>query len=119
MTYNKATPVKYGKFHGLGNDFIVARDGSLPRPLPALARAITERTTGIGADGFLALLPPRDSRNHARVRFFNSDGSEPEMSGNGIRCVGAFLLAESGSKPELRIETPAGVKTLRLVRATA
>ncbi len=116
MPRNKNALIRFGKFHGLGNDFIVARERGLPRALPALARAITDRTTGVGADGFLAVLPPRDLRHHARVRFFNADGSEPEMSGNGIRCVGAFLLAESGSKSELRIETPAGVKTLRLVR---
>ncbi len=107
--------IRFGKFHGLGNDFIVARDRHLPRPLSALARAITHRTTGVGADGFLVVLPPRDTGNDARVRFFNPDGSEPEMSGNGIRCVGAFLLAEAGRKSQLQIETPAGVKKLRLV----
>jgi diaminopimelate epimerase len=111
----KCTPVHFGKFHGLGNDFIVARDRKLPRPLSSLARAITNRTTGVGADGFLVVSPPQDARHDARVRFFNPDGSEPEMSGNGIRCVGAFLSAESGPKSQLMIETPAGVKTLRRV----
>ncbi|MGE5326722.1 MAG: diaminopimelate epimerase [Deltaproteobacteria bacterium] len=107
--------IQFGKFHGLGNDFIVARGEGLPGNLSALARAITARNTGVGADGFLVVLAPRDPSNDARVRFFNSDGSEPEMSGNGIRCVGAFLLSGSRPKPQLAIETPAGLKTLRLM----
>ena len=108
--------IQFGKFHGLGNDFIVARGKGLPGNLAELARAITARTTGVGADGFLVVLPPRDSRNDARVRLFNSDGSEPEMSGNGIRCVGAFLLSGSRPKSQLAIETPAGLKTLHLLK---
>jgi diaminopimelate epimerase len=108
--------IQFGKFHGLGNDFIVARGKGLPRNLSALARAITARNTGVGADGFLVVLPPRDHRNDARVRFFNSDGSEPEMSGNGIRCVGAFLLSASRPKSQLALETPAGLKTLHLLK---
>ena len=80
----RGTTIRFEKFHGLGNDFIVARDRSLPRSLSALARAITNRTTGVGADGFLVVLPPHDRRNIARIRFFNPDGSEPEISGNGI-----------------------------------
>jgi diaminopimelate epimerase len=108
--------IQFGKFHGLGNDFIVARGKGLPRNLSALARAITARNTGVGADGFLVVLPPRDHRNDARVRFFNSDGSEPEMSGNGIRCVGAFLLSGSQPKSQLALETPAGLKTLHLLK---
>lgn len=112
----KTFQISFAKFHGLANDFIIVRGKGLTRNLPKLARAITNRNTGIGADGFLVVLPSRNKRCAARVRFFNSDGSEPEMSGNGIRCVGAFLLSESRQKGDLQIETPAGIKTLRLIR---
>lgn len=108
--------ISFAKFHGLANDFIVARGKGLPQNLPRLARAITHRNTGVGADGFLVVLPSRNKNCAARVRFFNSDGSEPEMSGNGIRCVGAFLLSGSRPRGDLKIETPAGIKTLRLIR---
>jgi diaminopimelate epimerase len=107
--------VRFQKLHGLGNDFVVADARGLPRSLSPLARAITHRNTGVGADGFLVVLPPTGRAHDARVRFFNADGSEPEMSGNGIRCVGGFLMSESGAKRELAIETKAGLKTLRLV----
>ena len=109
--------IRFAKFHGLHNDFIVARAKNLPRDLAKLARAITDRHTGIGADGFLAVGEARDTSNDARVRFFNADGSEAEMSGNGIRCVGAFLLRPDRKPRALRIETPAGVKTLETIRS--
>jgi diaminopimelate epimerase len=105
--------VAFAKFHGLGNDFIVSRGRGLPRNLPAFARAILSRHTGVGGDGFIAVLPPRSKKHDARVRFFNADGSEAEMSGNGIRCVGAFLVSSGRSKRTLEIETAAGVKFLQ------
>jgi diaminopimelate epimerase len=124
--------IPFAKFHGLSNDFIVTRGNGFPPSLPELARAITARHTGIGADGFIVVLAPDDKRHDARIRFFNPDGSEPEMSGNGIRCAGAFLLGnrrtrgaatlDVGSRGNtaqatLKIETLAGVKTLELIRA--
>lgn len=114
---SKDLQITFAKFHGLGNDFIVTRHHGLPRALGRLASAITDRNTGVGADGFIVVLPPRSRKCDARVRFFNPDGSEPEMSGNGIRCVGAFLLSESRAKGDLAIETGVGIKTLRRVRA--
>lgn len=99
----------------MGNDFVVARLSGLPRDVSKLARAITDRHTGIGADGFLALLKPQSNKNHGAVRFFNSDGSEAEMSGNGIRCVGAAMMMEKPSRRTLRLETMAGIKILELV----
>ncbi|HEV2351911.1 MAG TPA: diaminopimelate epimerase [Terriglobia bacterium] len=113
----KTFAIPFTKLHGLGNDFILAHSRGLPRSLPALARSITDRHTGVGADGFIIVLPPRDKHNRARVRFFNADGSEPEMSGNGIRCAAAFLLAEGKSRGGAKIETVAGVKTLELLGA--
>jgi len=109
--------IPFAKYHGLGNDFVVAPGDGLPRLLSDLARAITHRHTGIGADGFIVALPPRSRRHDARVRFFNADGSEAEMSGNGIRCVAAFLASRGGKKRALSIETAAGVKTLEQAEA--
>ena len=107
--------IPFSKFHGLGNDFLIARGKGLPGSLADLARSICDRHFGVGADGFLVVLPPKVKKHEARVRFFNADGSEAEMSGNGIRCVGAFLSLESRPSRTLNIETPAGVKSLRLV----
>ena len=107
----KRTGSKVTKFHGLGNDFIVCGDRSLPGRLPDFARAICQRHTGIGADGFIVVLPPKGKAHDARVRIFNADGSEAEMSGNGIRCVGAFLSERAAKKKQFAVETAAGVKT--------
>ena len=105
----------FSKFHGLGNDFLIARGKGLPGSLPDLARSICDRHFGVGADGFLVVLPPKVKKHDARVRFYNADGSEAEMSGNGIRCVGAFLSLEGTPSRTLKIETPAGVKSLQRV----
>ena len=115
MTMAKALKVPFGKFHGLGNDFLVVRGQSALAPLAAFARAITARHTGLGADGLVVIMPPRGRSNDARARFFNADGSEAEMSGNGIRCAAAFLGGERGSKRVIRIETGAGVRPVRSV----
>ena len=104
--------IPFAKFHGLGNDFIVTSGRGLPRSLAPLAREMLDRHTGVGADGFIVLLPPRSSRHDARARFFNADGSEAEMSGNGIRCAGALLAGRKKGNRRLSIETAAGVKTL-------
>ncbi|MGH9446013.1 MAG: diaminopimelate epimerase [Terriglobia bacterium] len=124
-----AISVPFHKLHGLGNDFIISGGARAPmgdRPgwlkkspstafLRRVAQAICARHTGVGADGFLCVLPARSPENHARVRFFNADGSEAEISGNGIRCAGEFLIEAEGRTSPLRIETRAGVKTLELV----
>jgi len=109
--------IPFRKFHGLGNDFIVVSGRGLPSALARLARAATDRHTGIGADGFLLVLPPRAKQHSARARFFNADGSEAEMSGNGIRCIAAYLVGSSNRKRHLAIETSVGVKTLDLTEA--
>lgn len=116
---SKTFEIPFTKLHGLSNDFLVTHGRGLPRDLEPLARAICGRHTGVGADGFLIILPPAGKKHAARVRFFNADGSEAEMSGNGIRCVAAFLWQETGGKDPLKIETAAGVKTIERVKAGA
>lgn len=109
--------IRFTKLHGLGNDFIVVLAQGLPRSLPLVARAICSRTTGVGADGLLVLAPARGKSSTAQLRFFNADGSEAEMSGNGIRCAAAYLLSQKLGRSPLTISTLAGVKVLRLIRA--
>jgi len=113
MAKNLAIP--FAKYHGLGNDFLVVLSKDAPQPYGDLARAICAQNTSVGADGLLVLSPPKGRRTPARLRFFNADGSEAEMSGNGIRCVGAYLFAHELARSPLRVATVAGVKTLRLV----
>ncbi len=88
--------VRFAKYHGLGNDFVVVdlRGGEPPGPSvqdPAVARVICHRHFGVGADGVLAVLPPRSDGADATMRVINSDGSEAEMCGNGLRCTVKFL----------------------------
>ncbi len=108
--------INFEKYHGLGNDFLVVESRSGRFPWPRIARAMTHRHTGVGADGLAVVLPARSAKHDARVRFFNTDGSEAEMSGNGIRCAAAFLLGRSRAKRGLAIETAAGTKTARLIQ---
>lgn len=95
--------------HGIGNDFIII-DGfrqyiSDPN---ALAKKLCDRRYGIGADGLILALPSEAA--DAKMRVFNADGTEPEMCGNGIRCLAKFLY-DGGlcHKPSMAIETLAGV----------
>jgi diaminopimelate epimerase len=116
--------IPFVKLHGLGNDFVVSSLGGWSGGerkkslafLRRLATAVCERHTGVGADGFLLAGPPRNRSNHAGVRFFNADGSEAEMSGNGIRCAAACLFESGGQNEPLRIETLVGVKVATRVK---
>ena len=106
--------IAFTKLHGAENDFLLTWGaGAPPADLPALARRICARTTGIGADGWMLVWRESDG---LRTRLFNSDGSEPEISGNGTRCAAAFgLLNAAVLPPNIRVTTAAGVKMLRLI----
>ncbi|KAK3016108.1 hypothetical protein RJ639_006352 [Escallonia herrerae] len=80
------------KYHGLGNDFILVdnRDSVEPRVTPEQAVKLCDRNFGIGADGVIFVMPGVNGTDYA-MRIFNSDGSEPEMCGNGVRCFAKFL----------------------------
>lgn len=107
------------KHHGLGNDFLVALEAHNPGLSPDvdLAVALCDRRRGVGADGLIFGLDPAEPGNDACMVLLNSDGSEAEISGNGIRCLGQALLRDSGrSEGDLRIETAGGVRTLHTVR---
>ena len=103
------------KMHGLGNDYVYV-DG-FHQPIPcdpaALSRRISDRHFGVGGDGLILICP--SERGDARMRMFNSDGSEAEMCGNGVRCVAKFVHDHGLSKNNpLKIETGRGVLTLHL-----
>jgi diaminopimelate epimerase len=107
-----AKDIPFVKYHGLGNDWLVVLASDLPSCLPLFARKILDRHTGVGADGLIVVMKSQARGHDARVRFFNADSSEAEMSGNGIRCAGAFLMERKPQKLTLEIETLAGLKTL-------
>jgi diaminopimelate epimerase len=83
--------------------------------LSALAIAICNRKTGVGADGWMLLDSTPSADHDASIRLFNSDGSEPELSGNGTRCAAAVLSRRAPYQIEFRIQTGGGLKHLRLV----
>ncbi len=105
-------PIPFVKYHGMENDWLVAFAKHLPAALPAFSRQILDRHTGAGADGLIVVMKPEERTHDARIRFFNADGSEAEMSGNGIRCAGAFLAESSPRQRIMKIETVSGLKTL-------
>lgn len=104
--------MRFAKYHGLGNDFILLdnRDAVTPKLSPEQAIAWCDRRFGVGADGVIFALPAQAGGDY-QMRIFNSDGSEPEMCGNGIRCLAQFLHDLGETRTSLAIETLAGVIT--------
>ena len=97
------------KMHGLGNDFVFIEDKTgQDKDYTALACAMCNRHTGIGADGLIVIVDSRVA--DVRMRIINSDGSEAEMCGNGIRCFAKYVY-DSGiiEKKRFTVETPAGI----------
>jgi diaminopimelate epimerase len=115
--------IPFTKAHGAKNDFLFTwrRDAPDPaaRDRAALARAICDRHTGIGADGWMLVDPPCDADAEGTIQLYNSDGSLAEMSGNGTRCAAAFLICHGHAAGVVRVRTGAGVKTLRLIERRA
>jgi diaminopimelate epimerase len=109
--------MRFTKMHGCGNDYVYLDAWSERLPsaadLPALARAMSDRHTGIGSDGVI-VIGPGDGAD-ARMTMFNADGSESEMCGNGIRCAAklAWDHGRIGTRSP-RIATGAGVLTVDL-----
>ncbi len=107
--------IPFIKLHGAKNDFLVTPAADVPiTDLQELAMAICNRYTGVGADGWILLDRTEGPGYDATIRLFNSDGSEPELSGNGTRCV-ALLLAGDKTGDPIRIRTGAGIKELRVI----
>jgi diaminopimelate epimerase len=104
--------IEFAKYQGLGNDFILIDNRHQAEPCLTPQQAIQwcDRHFGIGGDGVIFVLPGTAGADYT-MRIFNSDGSEPEMCGNGIRCLGQFIAAlegKSGQDVTYTIHTLAG-----------
>lgn len=108
------TKIPFSKLHGAENDFLLTWAEDAPvHDLPETARKICARYTGIGADGWMLVSRTADG---LATRLFNSDGSEPEISGNGTRCAAAFAFRNgAAAEDSVTIRTAAGAKTLKLL----
>jgi diaminopimelate epimerase len=103
--------VPFTKAHGAHNDFLLSWHDELPEIARAdLARAICDRHTGVGADGWIVMSRVPDA--DAAIELWNSDGSTSDISGNGTRCAAALVLKSD----DVRIRTGAGLKHLRLLQ---
>jgi diaminopimelate epimerase len=112
-------PLMIVKAHAFGNDFLLVESrGVADVPdLPALARSVCARHRGMGADGLIVYEPTVAG---ASMRLLNADGSRSEVSGNGVRCLGAWILSQRGvpmpgQQASIEIQTEAGVKRLELL----
>ena len=106
--------IRFVKTHALGNDFIlVEQNSAVPGDYSAFAQRICHRNFGVGGDGLILWRPEQEA---FKIRIFNCDGSEAECSGNGLRCVAAYLI-ESGQWPKdkIHLETVSGVYALRRI----
>lgn len=115
----KERKIRFVKYQGLGNDFIMVDNRKQAEPLvtPEEAVAMCNRNFGVGGDGVIFLLPAKKgSQAQYAMRIFNSDGSEPEMCGNGIRCLARFLADVEEAKGAQRyvVSTLAGNMVLNL-----
>jgi len=106
--------LRFTKMDGAGNDFILIdnRAGEIHLNRSQIAR-LCDRHRGIGADGVLLLENPSDHADF-RMRYFNADGGEAEMCGNGARCFARFANKVAGAKGKVSFETPAGVISAEL-----
>lgn len=112
--------MEFIKMHGLGNDFVFLdhysvqpASGSPEGDYPELARKLCHRQFGIGADGVIVILPSETA--DAKMRIFNSDGSEAEMCGNGIRCFARYIFDQGYVQTNpIKAETLAGILSLDL-----
>jgi diaminopimelate epimerase len=112
--------IPFVKAHGAMNDFLLTWKDHVPVGIDEreAAKAICQRHSGVGADGWMLVEKSAES-NRARIRLYNSDGSDSEISGNGTRCVAAWLVTEGLADTEVIIETGAGKKHLRLLEKRA
>lgn len=107
--------IEFTKAHGIGNDFIIidGMDGTISFTAPQI-KLLCDRHFGIGADGLIIARP--SEKGDAFMLFYNPDGTQAEMCGNGIRCLAKFLYERNiVEKDVMRLETLAGVKRVELI----
>jgi diaminopimelate epimerase len=101
--------VRFAKAHGLGNDFVLVADADCPSDVAPWARRLCDRHVGIGGDGVLVYGLEAD---RVRMRLLNADGSDGDVSGNGVRCLAAFVVARRGMSAQHVVQTPVGPRTV-------
>lgn len=113
--YLSAPMLTFTKMNGAGNDFVMLdnRDGTLALETAQIAH-LCDRHRGVGADGLLLVEPAQNGADF-RMRYYNADGSEAEMCGNGARCFARFAQRVSGRAGNISFETLAGVITARFL----
>lgn len=106
--------ITFTKMHGNGNDFVIIDEFNrilIPEKLkPDFVRAVCDRRFGVGSDGLIFV--QNSKKADAKFRYFNSDGSEAEMCGNGIRCFSRYVVEENYTESKILVETLAGIKEL-------
>ena len=106
--------MRLAKAHGLGNDFLLAQDADVPAEFGPWARRLCDRHRGIGADGVLRY---RVAADGVHMRLINADGGEVELSGNGVRCLAAYVHHKGWLPERHTVWTPAGPRPVA-VRAS-
>ena len=106
--------MKFTKMQGIGNDYVYINCFEESVEAPAeLAKKVSDRHFGIGSDGLILICPSETA--DCQMRMFNADGSESQMCGNGIRCVGKYVYDHRlVEKTEFDVETGAGIKHLKV-----
>ena len=118
MSVNKLGPsplamtIPFTKMQGLGNDFVIVEEDRLPvsEPISSVATQLCNRHFGVGADGLIIVSASDDEQTDIKFRFYNPDGSESEMCGNGIRCFARYVKDQGIiSRNTFKVDTLAGV----------
>lgn len=111
-----AAALRFFKMHGLGNDYVFVEEREIAALDPAeLSRRVSDRHTGVGSDGLIAVGPGDGRTTDLTMRIWNADGSEAQMCGNGLRCVGALAHRLGLARgDELRVRTEAGLRRIWL-----
>jgi len=111
--------MKITKIHSLGNDFLIIDEDKNPgiKEKSTLARCLCERHTGIGADGLLLISVKDKDKGFVNFRIFNADGTEAELSGNGLRCAAAYLYYQKRiDSPKITFLTTVGNRECELLK---
>src|SRR3954447_25283405 len=96
--------IPFTKAHGAKNDFLLTWRSAVPEGDHAeMARAICDRHTGVGADGWILIDPPASVGAQCAIQLYNSDGSTAELSGNGTRCAAALLIEQGHASSFVRV----------------
>lgn len=110
--------MKFIKVHSLGNDFLIIDEEKTKgvSDISSLAGRICDRHTGVGADGLLLIAIKDKAKGHVKFRIFNADGTEAEISGNGLRCAAASLYYQKKiDSPQIIFLTTAGHRECKLI----